>query len=116
MAATAGFSGAEIEQLIIAAMYEAFGSGSELRDEHLLAQARATKPLAVLMRERIIELRGRMGDACPRTEIIVFARSAWRLRCALDWISNYLDELVRVERLTDYVAEHVPTSGPARAA
>ena len=64
VAATAGFSGAEIEQLIVAAMYEAFGSGCELRDEHLLAQARATKPLAVLMRERIIELRAWANGRC----------------------------------------------------
>jgi SpoVK/Ycf46/Vps4 family AAA+-type ATPase len=57
VAVTDGFSGAEIEQLIIAAMYEAFGSGSELVDEHLIAQAKATRPLGVLMRERIAALR-----------------------------------------------------------
>ncbi len=55
--ATDGFSGAEIEQLIIAAMFEAFGSGSELQDSHLISQARSTRPLGVLMRERIAELR-----------------------------------------------------------
>jgi ATP-dependent 26S proteasome regulatory subunit len=64
VAATAGFSGAEIEQLIVAAMYEAFGSGAPLQDEHLLAQARATKPLAVLMRERIAELRAWASGRC----------------------------------------------------
>jgi ATP-dependent 26S proteasome regulatory subunit len=57
VAVTDGFSGAEIEQLIIAAMYEAFGGGSELVDEHLIAQAKATRPLGVLMRERIAALR-----------------------------------------------------------
>ena len=57
VAATDGFSGAEIEQLIIAAMYEAFGSGSELYDTHLISQAKSTRPLGVLMRERIAELR-----------------------------------------------------------
>ncbi len=64
VAATEGFSGAEIEQLIIAAMYEAFGSSCELTDEHLLVQAQATRPLGVLMRERIMGLRAWAHGRC----------------------------------------------------
>ncbi len=64
VAATAGFSGAEIEQLIIAAMYAAFGEGSELRNAHMLDQAKVTRPLGVLMRERIDALRAWAQGRC----------------------------------------------------
>jgi len=64
VAVTAGFSGAEIEQLIIAAMYAAFGTGSELREKHLLAQVKNTRPLGVLMRERIEALRAWAHGRC----------------------------------------------------
>ena len=55
--ATEGFSGAEIEQMVIGAMYAAFADRAELSDEHLLAEARETRPLSVLMSERIVQLR-----------------------------------------------------------
>jgi SpoVK/Ycf46/Vps4 family AAA+-type ATPase len=64
IAATDGFSGAEIEQLVISAMYEAFGAGADLTNAHLVEQARATKPLAVLMRERVKELRAWAAGRC----------------------------------------------------
>jgi SpoVK/Ycf46/Vps4 family AAA+-type ATPase len=56
-AVTEGFSGAEIEQMVLSALYEAFASGVELTDQHLLAEARATRPLSVLMGERVRQLR-----------------------------------------------------------
>jgi len=54
---TAGFSGAELEQLIVSAMYRAFAEGVELSDSHIRDEAKSTRPLSVLMHERVVELR-----------------------------------------------------------
>ncbi len=56
-AATPGFSGAEIEQLVIEALYDAFGANVELSTRHLLKAVRATVPLSMTMREKIAYLR-----------------------------------------------------------
>lgn len=56
-AATQGYSGAEIEQIVVAALYPAFDAGRELTQEDLLAEAKAVVPLSVMMREEIAELR-----------------------------------------------------------
>jgi AAA+ superfamily predicted ATPase len=63
-AACEGFSGAEIEQLTVAALFDAFAGKQELTDEHLLQAATKTKPLAVLARERIADLREWAKDRC----------------------------------------------------
>jgi AAA+ superfamily predicted ATPase len=55
--ATRGFSGAEIEQVVVSALYSAFADGAPLSVEHLLREAAATRPLAVMMSERIDALR-----------------------------------------------------------
>jgi SpoVK/Ycf46/Vps4 family AAA+-type ATPase len=55
--ATDGFSGAEIEQVVISALYTAFSEGVELNDDLLLEEARGTRPLSVTMGEKIAELR-----------------------------------------------------------
>lgn len=54
---TEKFSGAEIEQLIIAALFMAFSKDRELLQEDLLRVARDSIPLAVTMDERLKELR-----------------------------------------------------------
>jgi AAA+ superfamily predicted ATPase len=54
---TAGFSGAEIEQLVVSAMYRAFAEGVELSDSHIRDEAKSTRPLSVLMHERVVALR-----------------------------------------------------------
>jgi SpoVK/Ycf46/Vps4 family AAA+-type ATPase len=63
-AATEGFSGAELEQMVVSALYAAFAAGEELSDEHLLAEARATRPLSVLMSERVRQLRAWANGRC----------------------------------------------------
>jgi SpoVK/Ycf46/Vps4 family AAA+-type ATPase len=63
-AATEGFSGAELEQLIVSAMYSAFAANSDLEDEHMLEERQTTKPLSVLMKERIVRLRAWAKDRC----------------------------------------------------
>ena len=63
-AAADGYSGAEIEQVIVSALYAAHAAGSAL-DTHLLMQAiRDTRPLSVLMAEQVQALR---DWALPRT-------------------------------------------------
>ncbi|HSJ08030.1 MAG TPA: AAA family ATPase [Longimicrobiales bacterium] len=55
--ATRGFSGAEIEQVIVSALYTAFAEGGALTTPHLLREAAGTRPLSVTMAERIQALR-----------------------------------------------------------
>ena len=56
-AASDGFSGAEIEQVIVSALYSAYATQSAI-DTHALVQAvRDTRPLSVLMAEQVQALR-----------------------------------------------------------
>jgi AAA+ superfamily predicted ATPase len=54
---TNGFSGAELEQLVVSALYAAFSDGESLDTLLLLREAAATRPLSVTARERIDRLR-----------------------------------------------------------
>ncbi|AKF87159.1 AAA+-type ATPase, SpoVK/Ycf46/Vps4 family [Myxococcus fulvus] len=54
---TQGFSGAEIEQVVVAGLYEAFAENSELAQQHLVRTLRDTFPLSVTMRDEIRRLR-----------------------------------------------------------
>ncbi len=54
---TAQFSGAELEQLVVAGLYDAFADGVELKPEHLITAAKETPPLAVTMAEDVQKLR-----------------------------------------------------------
>ena len=56
-AATDGFSGAEIEQVVVGALYSVFAEGNPLDTAGLLREVRATRPLSGTMHERISELR-----------------------------------------------------------
>jgi len=55
--ATEGFSGAELEQAIVAGLYTAFARGSALTTAILLEEIAETRPLSRTMPERISELR-----------------------------------------------------------
>ena len=52
-----GFSGAEIEQAVVAALYAAHSQRKSLTTEHILNEVRQTKPLSVVMQERVLALR-----------------------------------------------------------
>jgi len=52
-----GFSGAEIEQAIIAGLYDAFEAGRDLEDADLLRNVAQSVPLSQTMRERVTALR-----------------------------------------------------------
>jgi SpoVK/Ycf46/Vps4 family AAA+-type ATPase len=54
---TAGFSGAEIEAVVVGALYRAFGADAPLTTEELVAEADATVPLSVARSEDVAELR-----------------------------------------------------------
>ena len=55
--ATDGFSGAEIEQVVVSALYAAFAAKTSLTMSGLLAEAERTRPLSSTMKERISGLR-----------------------------------------------------------
>ena len=52
-----GFSGAEIEEAVISALYDAFYSGQDLTTDHVLEALRQTVPLSKTMDEQIDRLR-----------------------------------------------------------
>lgn len=52
-----GFSGAEIEQAIVAALYAAHAKSQNLCNEHILHEVSQTRPLSVVMSERIETMR-----------------------------------------------------------
>jgi SpoVK/Ycf46/Vps4 family AAA+-type ATPase len=54
---TDGFSGSEIEQAIVSAMYTAHANGRELSEADLLGEIRQTRPLSVVMGEKVQEIR-----------------------------------------------------------
>ncbi|HEX2685667.1 MAG TPA: ATPase, partial [Kofleriaceae bacterium] len=71
--ATVDYSGAELEQAVVASLYDAFDTGNDLTTEGLLATLRDIVPLAITMREQIETMRewartrARMASARGRT-------------------------------------------------
>ena len=55
--ATIDFSGAELEQAVVAALYDAFDTGSDLTTEGLVKTLSEIVPLAITMREMIESMR-----------------------------------------------------------
>jgi SpoVK/Ycf46/Vps4 family AAA+-type ATPase len=55
--ASEGFTGAEIEQAVVAALYTSHASKEPLDTSHLLSELEQTRPLSVLMAEKIAHLR-----------------------------------------------------------
>jgi hypothetical protein len=56
-AAAKGFSGSEIEQAIVSALYTAFAGRRDLSAEILLEEIRRARPLSVTMAEKVVALR-----------------------------------------------------------
>jgi SpoVK/Ycf46/Vps4 family AAA+-type ATPase len=67
-----GFSGAEIEQVIVSALYDSFATHGPLTTEMILHNIKETMPLSKTMREEIEQLRqwadGRARRASPIIE------------------------------------------------
>ncbi len=55
--ASAGFSGAEIEEAVKSALYSAFGQKASLTTDMLLQELHSTYPLSVTLKEKIDALR-----------------------------------------------------------
>jgi SpoVK/Ycf46/Vps4 family AAA+-type ATPase len=55
--ATEGFSGSELEQMVISALYDAFDRDDEINDEYLLHACEETVPLSRTMQEDIAGMR-----------------------------------------------------------
>jgi hypothetical protein len=60
--ATDGFSGSEIEQAIVSAMYTAQAQGREVSPEDLLGEIQQTRPLSVVMAEQVDGIRQWAAD------------------------------------------------------
>jgi hypothetical protein len=54
---TAGFSGSEIEEVVVAALYTAFSAGTTLDTDALAREIAETRPLSVTMKEKIADMR-----------------------------------------------------------
>jgi SpoVK/Ycf46/Vps4 family AAA+-type ATPase len=65
---TEGYSGGEIEQAVVSAMYGAFAKKRPLATDDIADALRASPPLSVTMRERIEELRAWADGRCVRAE------------------------------------------------
>lgn len=63
---TEGFSGAELEQIVVTALIEAFGHGRVVAQEDLERARRSTVPLSVTMEEKVFELRQWAEARCRR--------------------------------------------------
>lgn len=61
-----GFSGAELEQIVITALIEAFGNQHVLSQAYLERAWRTTVPLSVTMEDKIFALRNWAQDRCRR--------------------------------------------------
>jgi SpoVK/Ycf46/Vps4 family AAA+-type ATPase len=60
--ASDGFSGSEIEQAIVAALYVIHADNESLQTRHILDEIRQTRPLSVVMAEKISYLRQWASD------------------------------------------------------
>ncbi|MCW7540068.1 AAA family ATPase [Aquabacterium sp. A7-Y] len=65
---TEGYSGAEIEQAVICALYEAHAHGSELSDTLVAQEIARTRPLSVVMGEKIAQLREWAGERTVKAD------------------------------------------------
>lgn len=62
--ASEGFSGAEIEQAVVAALHNAFAEETELSTDHILKAVQDSPPLSVTMAERVDALRRWAAARC----------------------------------------------------
>ena len=61
-----GFSGSEIEEVVVSGLYGAFSRGETVTTEALLAEISRTRPLSVTMAEHIEGLREWARDRAVR--------------------------------------------------
>ena len=66
--ASAGFTGAEIEQAVVSSLYAAHAQNASLDDNHLLEELARTRPLSVVMAEKVQYLRDWARDRTVPTD------------------------------------------------
>jgi SpoVK/Ycf46/Vps4 family AAA+-type ATPase len=64
-----GFSGAELEQAVVAGLYTAHATGKPLNDAVLMAEFLRTRPLAVVMAEKVQTLRQWAHGRCVPADV-----------------------------------------------
>ncbi len=85
---TEGFSGAEIEQAVIAGLYDAFEAGRDLEEDDLLRDVAQSVPLSQTMREQVTALRNwarthaRPASSDASTRLIIAQPDRSRLSAA----------------------------------
>jgi hypothetical protein len=84
--ATVDFSGAELEQAVVAALYDAFDSGNDITTEGLLHTLKDIVPLAITMREMI---EGMREWSRTRARPASSRRSATKAEKAGGWMAKY---------------------------
>ncbi len=68
VAASDGFSGAEIEQGLVSAMYSAFNESRDVTTADIIAELKATSPLSVVMAEKVNGLRAWAAGRCVKAD------------------------------------------------
>ena len=64
-----GFSGAEIEQAIVSALYDARSTGTPLDTTAILVAIRSTRPLSVVRAEKVSALRAWAAERCVPADL-----------------------------------------------
>jgi len=62
--ATAGFAGAELEQVLISALYAAFSARRDLTTADIMTEIEGTRPLSVTLAEQVDALRAWAAERC----------------------------------------------------
>jgi len=86
-----GFSGAEIEQAVISAMFDAFHAGRDLETGDLRKSLTETVPLAVTMREQIAGLRDWAATRAKRASIGKAPAAGASSRASLPGLNLFAD-------------------------
>jgi ATP-dependent 26S proteasome regulatory subunit len=68
--ASQGFSGAELEQAVVAGLYTSHATGKPLNDAVLMAEFLRTRPLAVVMAEKVQALRQWAQGRCVPADVV----------------------------------------------
>jgi SpoVK/Ycf46/Vps4 family AAA+-type ATPase len=69
-AAARGFSGAEIEQVVVSALYEARSAGIPLDTTTIVVSIRSTRPLSVVRAEKVAALRAWAAERCVPADAV----------------------------------------------
>lgn len=89
---TEGFSGAEIEQVVLTALVEAFNKGDSLNQNELEIASEDTVPLSVTMEEKIFELREwartRCRQATPDSRVLQMLENEQRARTGQEEVTT----------------------------